>query len=179
MIHQGDCRERLRTLDAASVQCCVTSPPYCARLTVLWLNSKRASTGDQSSRGGMPFGCVVSTRSKVVRPERSHCPAGAAKTTSCIGSRNTVSSGAACARFGRRSTGGGMARPTLCTVALGSSTQTGRAVTRHCASGSIHLGNGSGFLVPCGLETKRAVCASLQSSLRSTISARSAKCRCW
>src|SRR3954471_18683266 len=25
---QGDCRETLKTLDAGSVQCCVTSPPY-------------------------------------------------------------------------------------------------------------------------------------------------------
>ncbi len=28
VIHQGDCREVLRTLPAESVQCCVTSPPY-------------------------------------------------------------------------------------------------------------------------------------------------------
>ena len=27
-VHPGDCRTVLATLDAGSVQCCVTSPPY-------------------------------------------------------------------------------------------------------------------------------------------------------
>lgn len=30
-LYQGDCRDVLRKLPAASVQCCVTSPPYWAQ----------------------------------------------------------------------------------------------------------------------------------------------------
>lgn len=90
MIHQGDALDVLRTIPSASVQCCVTSPPYFGLRdygTGSWDGGDPDCDHSQA-----PIGSAPSTKSTLTTQRRevaTHCPCGARRVDRQIGLEQT------------------------------------------------------------------------------------------
>jgi len=91
----GDCREVLRSLDAESVQCCVTSPPYWKLRdygTATWEGGDEACNHSPEQRGGRfasPVSRKQATNAGSGTPSAKDCPCGAVRVDSQIGLEST------------------------------------------------------------------------------------------
>lgn len=171
----GDVREQLATLPDASVQCCVTSPPYYGlnppyygiiaaweittddskrvNVEVLPRSSSRASIGANRNHSAMPNGCVVSMSIRAEVLETSHVSLVSRMQQSCSGCDGTASRVDLYLRHGPSSIGDPKANRILCLVGAEKLAPVGRAGTHPSAKRSTRQLSGGGRRRKPGHET--------------------------
>jgi len=165
-VFNADALAALQSMQSESVQCCVTSPPYFglppyygimriwqiklnqtansrrANAEVLQRSSRKANTGDHTSRIGTKNGSLKSTSKSSGQQVRSRRKSDAQMRTFCSGLRSIRFHVEVSGKREQSSIGASKVKPTQCMASEAAQTTTGRADARQNANLSTRQKSG-------------------------------------
>lgn len=120
----GDCLEVMKSWPDACIDCCVTSPPYCATIRA-WRDLLKGNTGGRTSRSGIRNGLKSSTLRSNGQRLTLRRSLGFGTPRFITGCTNTGYQPELSGKFEQQSIGAYPARTTRCTAETGKPIQTG------------------------------------------------------